>query len=88
MFTWPAILDENVRRNGSSQAVVGMTCLPIAPTVLKPSDSLAGVLIALAAICASATLSVVVIYAVKHEHRLIKATSRELSAIILSGLFM
>jgi threonine/homoserine/homoserine lactone efflux protein len=75
-----------LRRNASSQQKNNaMACYPLSPTFLKPGDSLAAVLIALAVFCVSVTLVVVIAYAFKRDHCLIKATSRELSAIILSG---
>lgn len=62
-----------------------MMCALITPTVLQPSEPLSLVLIALAAVIAAVSIAVIVVYTIHRNHRLIKATSKELSAVILSG---
>lgn len=76
--------DDN-NNNDSSTSSWTMSCVAIMPTVLNPGEPVAAVLICLAALCALVNAVVIVIYIVKRNDRLVKATSRELSAIILTG---
>jgi hypothetical protein len=62
-------------------------CASITPTVLQTGEPLSLVLIVLAAITAAVSVAVIVIYTIHRNHRLIKATSKELSAVILSGWY-
>jgi hypothetical protein len=69
-------------------AAAELRCLPIRPTVLQPSEPLAMVLIVLSLCCAITALVVICVYTIHRNHRLIKATSRELSATILAGEYI
>ena len=92
-FTWPEVVGTADNPNTDTgngptpvTAVGGrMRCASISPTVLRIDDPLSLVLIALAALTTFASLAVAFVYAMKRNHRLIKATSKELSAIVLCG---
>jgi len=77
-------------QNGSSSVSNGprYSCVLIPVTVLHPGAALSIVLIVLALLSSVISLLVIAVYTSKHGHRLIKATSRELSAIILIGTFV
>jgi len=62
-----------------------MSCTPINPISLQMSHSLSLSLLCLASIGCSVSLIVSVVYCMKRNHRRIKATSIELSLVILTG---
>ena len=61
-------------------------CEPIVPQSISISDPSAIILLSIDIICATATVALLVIYYKNRTHRLIKATSLELSYIIWSGV--
>jgi len=94
LYTFPEIVNVNAainhtdngnHSNQSKSTDRRLTCVSIPVTVLRPNDPLSLVLIVLVALCAAISLTVIMVYMSHHNHRLIKATSRELSAIILTG---
>ena len=63
-------------------------CVPIPITFFTWSDPFAVVLVILSIIGIIATVFVIVVFAVYFDNELIKASSRELSAILLAGLLL
>ena len=63
-------------------------CIFIQPSFLRWSDPLAIVIILLALVGITATTFVIVVFLRYHEERIIKASSRELSAVLLCGIML
>ncbi len=63
-------------------------CVPIPLTYLNWSDPWAVVILLLTCIGLLASTCVAIMFAVLHKEKVIKASSRELSAIILAGIFL
>ncbi|KAK2142344.1 hypothetical protein LSH36_967g00009 [Paralvinella palmiformis] len=74
-FTWP---DNDTKTK----------CQPITPYYLKGTDSTGLTLLSLEILGVLIAASIVVIYIVKHNNKLIKATSKELSILILIGCML
>ena len=74
-FTWP---DNDTKTK----------CEPITPYYLKGTDSTGLTLLSLEILGVLIAASIVVIYIVKHNNKLIKATSKELSILILIGCML
>ena len=76
-------------QNGSVSAADGQLqiCELIPATLLRPGDALSIVLVVMAVSSVVISLTVILVYTRKRDHRLIKATSRELSAVILIGTY-
>ena len=86
-FTWPEVrvkqdLNQSTTATNSTERI---RCAPIALTVLQPGEPLSTVLLGLAMVSAGVSLTVIGVYWANRNHRLIKATSKELSATILTG---
>lgn len=84
-LTWPA---RTVRHENKSMDMVNETelqCVSIAPTALHPGEPVALVLVLLSTGSAIVGLAVIGFYAIQRNHRLIKATSRELSIVVIVG---
>jgi hypothetical protein len=62
-----------------------LQCVSIAPTALHPGEPVALVLVLLSTGSAIVGLAVIGFYAIQRNHRLIKATSRELSIVVIVG---
>ena len=63
-------------------------CVPIYPTYLKWSDTWAIIILIASFFGVIATGVVVAVFIIFHKHELIKASSRELSAVLLCGLLL
>lgn len=82
-LTWP--VKEVKDGNQSTVNLTKLRCVSIIPTALQPGEPVALVLVILAIASALIALAVIGVYTVHRNHRLIKATSRELSAVVISG---
>lgn len=74
-FTWP---DDETRSK----------CQPITPYYMKSTDKVGLTLLSLEILGVLLSASIIVVYIIKHNNRLIKATSKELSILILIGCML
>lgn len=81
LFTWPDQQRQSLPSNTSR-------CIRIQPTHLGIDNPISVALLLLAVIGFLISVSVMVVYYVKRDHRLVKATSRELSLLILCGTLL
>ncbi|KAK2140109.1 hypothetical protein LSH36_1480g00012 [Paralvinella palmiformis] len=74
-FTWP---DNKTRTN----------CEPIMPHYMKSTDVIGISLLAVEILGVLMSAGIIVVYIIKHNSRLIKATNRELSILIITGCML
>lgn len=74
--------------NGTVPSENRTTCLDIPLTFLRWSDIWGIAIVVITSIGMIATVIVIIVFGIHWKHEIIKASSRELSAIILGGIFL